>query len=118
MKSTSIEGQHHLGAVIGSKDYKDQYCENKVLRWRREIEILSEIAKSQPHAAYTAFIKGYKSKFTYFMRTIESFEEYVDPIHEVIDDLLVPTLFGQTEPLPDELRELLTLSPAQGGLGY
>ena len=51
------------------------------------------------------------------MRTIESFEEYVDPIHEVIDDLLLPTLSGKTEPLPDELRELVTLSPAHGGLG-
>ena len=52
----TTEGQRHLGAVIGPKDYKDQYCENKVLRWRREIETLSEISKSQPHAAYTAFI--------------------------------------------------------------
>ena len=44
-----------------------------------ELEALSEIARSQPHAAYTVFTKGYKSKFTYFMRTIESFEDYVDP---------------------------------------
>ena len=50
------------------------------------------------------------------MRTMESFEEYVDPIHEVIDDLLLPTLFGQTEPLRDELRELVTSSPVQGDL--
>ena len=28
----TTEGQRHVGAVIGSKDYKDQYCENKVLR--------------------------------------------------------------------------------------
>ena len=46
------------------------------------------------------------------MRTIESFEEYVDPIQEVIDDLLIPT-----EPLPSNLRQLVTLTPAQGGLG-
>ena len=51
------------------------------------------------------------------MRTIESFEEYVDPIHEAIDDLFLPTLFGQVEPLPGELRQLFTLTPAQGGLG-
>ena len=46
------------------------------------------------------------------MRTIESFEDYVDPIQEAIDDLLLPTLFGQTEPLPSDLRQLLTLTPA------
>ena len=60
-------------------------------RYFEEIEWLSEIAKSQPHTAYIAFTKG--SKFTYFMCTIESFEDYVDPIQEVIDDLLLPTLF-------------------------
>ena len=79
--------------------------------------MLSEIARSQPHSAYTIFTKGYKSKFTYFLRTMKSFEDYVDPIQEVIDDLLLPTLFGQTEPLPSALRQLVTLTPAQGGLG-
>ena len=67
----------------------------------KEIERLSEIAKSQPHAAYIAFTKSYKSKFTYFMRTIESLLDYVDPIQEVIEDLLLPTSFGQSEPLPN-----------------
>ena len=53
------------------------------------------------------------------MRTIESFEDYVDPIQEAIDDLLLPSwmLFSQTEPLHSDLRQLVTLTPAQGGLG-
>ena len=62
-------------------------------------------------------MKGYKSKFSDFVRTIESFEDYVDPIQEAIDDLLLRTLLGQAEPLPSELRQLVTLTPAQGGLG-
>ena len=112
----TTEGEGHLGAVIGSQEFKDQYLREKVVRWKGELEALSEIARSQPHAAYTVFTKGYKSKFTYFMRTIGSFEDYVDPIPEAIDDLLLPTLFGQTEPLPNDLRQLVTLIPAQGGL--
>ena len=51
-------------------------------------------------------------KFTYIMRTIESFEDYVDPIQEAIDDLLLPTLFAQTEPLHSDLRQLATLTHA------
>ena len=47
------------------------------------MESLTEISKSQRHAAYVAFTKGFKSKFTYYLRTIESFEEYVDPIHRM-----------------------------------
>ena len=46
--------------------------------------------KRVSHTAYIAFTKGYKLKFTYFMRTIDSFEDYVDPIQEAIDDLLLP----------------------------
>jgi len=101
-------GHHHLGAVIASQEYKDQYCEERVRVWKEEIERLSEIAKSQPHAAYIAFTKGYKSKFTHFMRTI-SFEDYVEPIQEVIEDVLLPTLFGQSRPIPNEVRRLATL---------
>ena len=111
----TTEGQRHLGAVIGSQEFKDQYCREKILRWKGELEALSEIARSQPHAAYTVFTKGYKSKFTYFMRTIESFEDYVDPIQEAIDDLLLPTLFGQRSPFL--AIQIVTLTPAQGGLG-
>ena len=106
----TTEGQRH--SVIGSQEFKDQNCREKILRCKGELEALSEIARSQPHAAYTVFSKGYKSKFTYFMRTIESFEDYVDPIQEAIDDLLLPTLFGQTEPLPSDLRQLATLTHA------
>ena len=72
-----------LGAVIGSQEFKDQYCREKILRWKGELRALSETARSQPHAAYTVFSKGCKAKFTYFMRTIESFEDYFDPMREV-----------------------------------
>ena len=51
------------------------------------------------------------------MHTIESFEDYVYPIQEAIDDLPLPTLFGPTEPLPSDLRQLVNLTPTQGGLG-
>ena len=46
------------------------------------------------------------------MRTIESFEDYVDPIQEAIDDLLLPKLFAQTEPFHSDLRQLATLTHA------
>ena len=63
----TTEGKRHLGAVIGSMEYKDQYCAEKVQGWKGESITLAEIAKSQPHAAYIVFTKGYKSKFTYCM---------------------------------------------------
>lgn len=38
------------------------------------------------------------------MRTIASFEDYVEPIEEATNDNFLPVLFGQTEPLPDKLQ--------------
>jgi len=60
----TTKGQRHLGAIIGSQEFKDQYFRVKVLRWKGELEILSGIAWSQPDAAYTAFTKAYKSRYT------------------------------------------------------
>ena len=113
----TLEGRRHLGAVIGSKEFKNQYRQEKVDKWLREMESLTEISKSQPHAAYVAFTKGFKSKFTYDLRTIESFEEYVDPIEEMMHTSFLPSLLGRAEPLPKELKELVNLSPLQGGIG-
>ena len=49
---------------------------------------------------------------------VESFEEFVDPIEEVIHTSFLPSLFGRAEPLPEKLiKELVSLTPAQGGIG-
>ena len=79
------------------------------------MESLAEISKSQPHAAYVAFTKGFKSKFTYYLRTIESFEEYVDPIEEVIHTSFLPSLFGRAEP---NLRNLSVYHLRRAGFGF
>ena len=113
----TCEGKRHLGVVIGSKDCKDIFFGEKISKWKEELETLIEIAKSQPQSAYIAFTKGYKNKFTYFMRTINSFEDYTNPIDEVINEMLLPTLFGQIEPLPKELSGIMTIPLTLGGLG-
>ena len=49
------------------------------------------------------------------MRTIDSSEDYVEPVYEILHDIFLPTIFGQ---FPEELKELFTfISPGQGGLG-
>ena len=41
----------------------------------------------------------------------------MDPMEEVIPTSFLPSLFGQVEPLPEELKGLVSLSPAQGWIG-
>ncbi|MEL7196650.1 MAG: hypothetical protein AAFO96_29800, partial [Bacteroidota bacterium] len=111
----TTNGQKHLGAVIGSKDYKTEYVQAKVNDWIVELERLSEIAKSEPHAAYTAFTFGMKHKWTYTQRTIPDISEQLVPLENTIRNTFIPALINRH--CTDLERELLTLPPRLGGLG-
>ena len=49
-------GAHNINHI--SDEYKVKYVQEKVATWIAEVEALSEIEKSEPHAAYTAFTHG------------------------------------------------------------
>ena len=66
------EGHRHLGSVIGSKQFSENYILSLINQWCEEITELSLIARTHPQATYSAFTSGYNHKFTFFMRTIEN----------------------------------------------
>ena len=76
------DGKRHLGAAIGSDQFKAYYASKKVDEWCDEIEVLSNFAKSQPQAAYPAFCHGQQHKFSYFMRTIPGMEKILLPLEK------------------------------------
>ena len=45
----TCEGKRHLGAVIGSDDFKSEYVREKITNWTQEIIKLTEYSKTQPH---------------------------------------------------------------------
>ena len=108
-------GKRHLGASLGTNEYKNEYIDNKVAKWCERINKLSEIAKTHPHAAYAAFIHGEQHRYTYFMRTICEISENLKPLDKVIDEKFLPTLFGRD--ITDEDRELLSIQVKEGGMG-
>ena len=58
----TINGKWHLGAVIGSQEYKDEYVIKKTYKIANELKNLCEIAKLEPQAAYSCFVSGFKHK--------------------------------------------------------
>ena len=58
-------GKRFLGPVIGTFTFKKQYVDEIVSQWISEIEVLSQIAKVEPQAAYCCFTTGFKHKVTY-----------------------------------------------------
>ena len=69
-------GQGHLGAAVGSKEFKREYIESVVNNWKDQLIYLSKIPEMELQAAYAAFIGGFKSKFTYFLRTVPDIHDY------------------------------------------
>ena len=85
-----------------------------------EIRTLSEVARSQPHAAYAAFIHGLSARWIHFVRVTDLEEHsatvHLQPLKDIIHSLFIPELTGHSPP-GDLVRELLALPAQQGGLG-
>ena len=109
-------GRPHLGAALGSHEFVDQYIADKVSHWHEELTSLAEVAKFQPHAAYTAFTHGFVHKFSFLSRTIPYISPLLQPLEDRIYHRLIPALTGRP-PLNDSERELLALPVRLGGLG-
>ena len=80
----TITGKRHLGAVIGTLKFKEEYVNDTVKSWVDQLEVLSDIAKSYPQEAYSVFVSGFINKFTYDIRTIKDISNLLIPVENVI----------------------------------
>ena len=110
------QGKPHLGAAIGDRSFFESYVKEKVGIWVDEIEWLSNIARSQPHAAYSALTRGLISKWNYLARTIPDISHLFEPLENAIHHRLIPVLTGLDAP-NSIVRSLLALPAHLGGLG-
>ena len=109
----STEGKRFLGGALGSRSFVESYVATKVEGWKKELETLSEIAQTQPHAAYAALTHGFCSKWSFLSRVVEGIDKLLKPLEEVIVHKLIPALTGRSAISQTE-RELLSL-PARLG---
>ena len=91
----TTEVKRHLGAVIGSNGYKEQYINEKIDSWYDQLKHLSKIALIEPHAAYTAFVGGFRHKLTYVMRSISGISHLFEKIDEIVSTEFIPALTGE-----------------------
>ena len=109
-------GRPYLGAAIGTREFVASHVNSKVEEWISCIQHLTTIAKSQPHAAFSAFTHGLSSKWTYISRTTPNISDLLLPLDNAIRSLLLPELTGQPPP-SDLLTRLFALPARLGGLG-
>ena len=101
-----------VGAVVGTTENKENYVTDKVNTWIEEVK-LSEIACTQPHAAYSAFIHGLRHRFTYTLRTIPDIAHLLKPLDKAIDNFIRVLFQGYL--FNSDERTLLSLPARLGG---
>ena len=84
----TTDGERHLGAVIGSDQYRVKYVEAKVSEWIEEIAGLTQVAKEEPHLAYSAYSFVVRSKWNYVMRVIPNISPILQPLENEIRKLI------------------------------
>jgi len=112
----STQGQSHLGAALGSREYLEEYVGSKVEDWVSQVVKLAEFAMSQPQACYAAFTFGLRHRWKYFLRTLPDVEDLLEPLERAIADVLIPSITSHHCSTPSE-RDLLALPVRLGGLG-
>ena len=111
----TTEGERHMGAVIGSEKYKEQYVANKIDKWIKDIEILAEIAEDEPQAAYASFTKAISHRWTYVQRTIPGIAYLFEPLERAIREKLITAIVGRK--ISDTERKIFSLPVRLGGMG-
>ena len=112
----TTHGKRHLGAAIGSKDFITEFVGQKVQQWILELEFLSKIADTQPHAAFSAFIHGLSAKWNYISRTIPNISHLLQPLEDAIKHTFIPSI-TKRPPCSNLERNILALPPRLGGMG-
>ena len=113
--NVTVHGQKHLGAALGSREYLEEYVNEKVSNWVNEVTQLAEFALSQPQASYAAYTFGLKHRWTYFLRTLPDIQDLLEPLEKAISQILIPAITDhQCNPLD---RDILALPARLGGLG-
>ena len=109
-------GHRHLGAAVGSDNFVSAYLDSKVASWAAQVERLSDVAATQPHAAYAAFVFGLRHRWTFVQRTMPTAQQHMEPLQAAIRQRLIPALIHHQ---PSDLEmELLTLPPSFGGMSF
>ena len=107
-------GRPYLGAALGSPDFIEEHMRSKVREWTSCITHLSEIAKSQPHAAYSALVHGHSSKWSYLCRVTPNISHLLIPLDTALRTELLPALTDRSAPNDLRVCPLCLISMARG----
>ena len=73
----TTEGRKYLGGFIGSKSGCRKYTEQLISSCFDQLTVMLKIEKTEPQAAFTAFVSGFKHNLTYYIKTIPNIKHHL-----------------------------------------
>jgi hypothetical protein len=111
----NCEGTRHLGAAVGTEDFKRSFVKKKVDAWIQSVKQLSAIATSEPHAAFSTFTQCLQAQWTFLSRTMPGTADLLQPLEDIIRSVFLKALLRRD--LNDLERDMVSLPARMGGLG-
>ena len=111
----TAEGERHIGAPLGSEDFKTEFVSRKVTNWTNDVVELAAIANEEPQCALSAYNTGLSQRWTFLQRTVEGISHLFQPLEDAIRNQLIPSFVGRQ--VSDLERRMLALPYRHGGLG-
>ena len=103
----NTQGTRHLGAAIGTHDFKILFVTKKVNNWIESVKNLSLIAESEPHAAFSAFTHAIECQWVFLSRVMPYIYSSVEPLELAIRTIFLQSLLKKN--VNDNKRDLLAL---------
>ena len=113
----TTDGHEFLGSFIGNEEATKEFIDGKVLEWSKDIDALTDIARSEPQLAYSAYIFGTARRWQFVCRTTPGISEHLRELEERIREKLIPAIMGGRQP-SDDMRLIYSLPARMGGLGF
>ena len=104
----TTKGKRHLGAVVGSQEFKKECLEKKpVNSWIKGVKLLSDIAKSEPQCAYAAMMFSVQHRWNFVQRTIPDISHYMKKLENEIYHTFLSAIIGRM--ISEEERNIMAL---------
>ena len=89
-----LTGHKYLGGFVGDEKDKKEWVQTKVEFWVKSIHRISDLAKKDPHCAFTAVSKSLQNEWKYIQRVVEGIEDSFFSLRSAIRLHFLPEICG------------------------
>ena len=89
-----MTGHRFLGGFIGSQCGRGEYVMSKVRRWVGHVNVLAQVASTQPQLAYAALTRSLQYEWTFLLCVVPQCGPLFQELELSLFSCFLPAMFG------------------------